>query len=101
MLSICFTDFRKELAEVKTELQEVEADIEALLQRQGKLLDRKDELEAILSQSSSKSTVKDEQWEKSGIKKDYYAYWKLKIVGIHKHIFIWNEKNELQLYKIN
>ena len=74
MLSICFTDFRKELAEVKTELQEVEADIEALLQRQGKLLDRKDELEAILRQSSSKSAVKDEQWEKSGIKKDYYAY---------------------------
>ena len=75
MLSICFTDFRKELAEVKTELQEVEADIEALLQRQGKLLDRKDELEAILRQSSSKSTVKDEQWEKSGIKKDYYDYY--------------------------
>ena len=86
MLSICFTDFRKELAEVKTELQEVEADIEALLQRQGKLFDRKDELEAILRQSSSKSTVKDEQWEKAGIKKDYYAYQKLKIVGIQKHI---------------
>ena len=57
---------------MKTELQVVEADIEALLQRQGKLLDRKDELEAILRQSSSKSRVKDEQWEKSGIKKDYY-----------------------------
>ena len=52
---------------MKRELEEVEEEIESLLQRQSKLFDRKDELEAILKQSTSKAAEKNEQWEKTGL----------------------------------
>ena len=62
------SDYRQELAEVKKELVEVENEIDALLQRQSQLFSRKDELEAILRQSTciSKTNDKDEKWEKTG-----------------------------------
>ena len=53
---------------MKKDLADVENEIEALLQRQSQLLSRKDDLEAILRQSTSKptSSEKDEKWEKTG-----------------------------------
>ena len=67
IIKYIFTDYKNELAAVRLQLSDVEADIENLLQRERQLSRRKHELESIINQKQNDLTTADSKWDSSGM----------------------------------
>lgn len=70
---------KKELEEIKEQLDDIEIQIEALLQTQSDLAARKEQLEALIQTSSvsttSQSQDNSQQWDSEGSNFESVLYW--------------------------
>ena len=66
-LFLTTSDYKNELIAIKDELAIVEIQLADLLERQGDLIKREQELEDIVKQNASTSTVSDKKWDTTGM----------------------------------
>ncbi|CAI9725296.1 ATP-dependent DNA helicase Q1-like [Octopus vulgaris] len=87
--------YRKELADVKQQLVETEQLLQDVLKRQSALLQKKEELETILRESSSKPKKDDKDWSLTDFK------WSLKLKEKMKSVFHIDKLRPLQMETMN